>query len=151
MDELFRKYGAKYGIPWALLKAQGIAESGLNPNAVSPKGAYGIMQLLPKTFAEIQQMLPHIKNIMNSEENIEAGAFYMRRIIKMIVRFNPHPKDVIPLALAAYNWGIGNLTRLIKRIGTSSWTKIYEYLPEETKRYVKRIFWLYLKNSGNII
>lgn len=148
MDDLFRKYGAKYSIPWALLKAQGMVESALNPNAESQKGAIGIMQVMPDTFKDIKKRLPHLKDIRDPESNIEAGAFYLAWLIQEIKKLNPHPKDIVPLSLAAYNWGIGNIIKIIKKTGKASWLSIFEHIPNETKNYVKKVIFLFLKYNG---
>ncbi|MGB9561870.1 MAG: lytic transglycosylase domain-containing protein [bacterium] len=151
IDEIFKKYGEKYGIPWALLKAQGVIESGLKPDSISSKGAIGIMQIMPATYDEIKKKLNHLKDIYDPESNIEAGAFYLSSLIRQTEKLNPHPKEIIPLALASYNWGIGNIKRLIKKLKTTSWMKLLDHLPEETKNYVKKVLFLYLKYSGKLL
>ena len=65
-DHLFRKYTKHYfgaHFDWHWFKAQGIAESGLDPNARSPAGAIGLMQILPATYDEIRQRNPFMAGI----------------------------------------------------------------------------------------
>lgn len=77
----------------ALLRAVIMAESSYNPNAVSNRGARGLMQLMPRTAAELG-----VKNCFDPEQNINGGARYLR---KLLDRFD----NDVQLALAAYNAG----------------------------------------------
>jgi len=83
----------RYGISAALINAVIRAESGYNSGAVSPKGAMGLMQLMPSTASRFG-----VSNAFSPEENIEGGAAYLAHLIK---RFGGDLK----LAIAAYNAG----------------------------------------------
>ena len=119
-----------HGIDYSLLKALIVTESGFNPNAVSPKGAVGLMQLIPPTAqrygvtagkgSTIEEKLTDPKT------NIKAGARYLADLIK---RFPGR----LELALAAYNAGEG----AVQRAGN----KIPNY--PETQNYVKTVMQLY--------
>jgi hypothetical protein len=87
---------ARYGLPPGLLRAMAQAESGFQAGAVSPKGAMGVMQLMPGT----ARMLG-VTNPFDVGQNIDAGARYMSQQLQ---RFGS-----IPLALAAYNAGPGRV------------------------------------------
>lgn len=82
-DQFFRKYTKRYfgiGFDWRLFKAQAITESNLRPGAISPRGARGVMQVLPTTYREIQLKNPDIGDIGDPEWNIAAGIWYARQL-----------------------------------------------------------------------
>ena len=89
---VFVSAAAKQRIPLGLLVAVAYAESGMNPDAVSHKGAQGLLQLMPATARELGA------DPADPQQNIRAGAQYLRR---MLDRFGGD----IDLALAAYNAG----------------------------------------------
>jgi len=95
---LIDKYAGKYGIDPALLEAQAYQESHLSQKAISPKGAIGVMQLMPAT-ARGLGVDPY-----NLEANIEGGARMMAGLLKK------YHGDT-SLALAAYNAGEGAVDR----------------------------------------
>lgn len=115
-DSLFMAAGKKWGVSPKILKAIAKAESNFNPDALSSAGAEGIMQLMPDTARSLG-----VKDSYNPEENIFAGARYIR---SMLDRFNGD----IKLALAAYNAGPGNVEK-------------YQGIPpfSETQKYVTKI------------
>ena len=84
---------ARYGVPERLIWAVIRVESGFDPHAVSPKGARGLMQLMPETAA-----LLGVRDIFNPRENIHAGTRHLRG---MMDRF----RYDLPMAIAAYNAG----------------------------------------------
>lgn len=84
-----------YQLDPALLHAVISAESGYNPNAVSPKGAVGLMQLMPATARRYG-----VVNVFDPWQNIQAGARYLKDLLLM---FNNDTR----LAVAAYNAGEG--------------------------------------------
>jgi len=107
---LFQRYGKKYEFDAILLAAQGFQESQLNQERRSPRGAVGIMQLLPTTAAD---KAIGIKGIAESaERNIEAGSKYLRHLSNIyIIDSGPKPLDRMLLTLAAYNAGPNNLKK----------------------------------------
>src|SRR5690554_2127508 len=92
-DPLIEAAANKYSLDPALLHAVIRAESAYNPAAVSPKGAVGLMQLMPETAARFG-----VRDRYNPRENIEAGARYLSELINMF-------QSDVRLAVAAYNAG----------------------------------------------
>ena len=82
-DDTFRKYSKRFfgvGFDWRIFKAQGMAESNLDPNAKSWVGARGIMQLMATTYKEVRSKNPELGEINDPEWNIAAGISYNRRL-----------------------------------------------------------------------
>jgi soluble lytic murein transglycosylase-like protein len=116
IDKYAQKYGVDADLVWVVIRQ----ESGFNPRAVSPKGAMGLMQLMPGTAA-----LMGVSNAFDVEQNIAGGIKYLERCLN---RFN---QDV-GLALAAYNAGPENVVK-------------YQGCPPfpETRQYVASILQAY--------
>jgi len=91
-DHLISRAAQRFSLPTHLIKAVIHAESGFNPRAVSPKGAKGLMQIMPQNYSFLD-----IRDPFNPMENIMGGARYLR---DMLDRFKE-----LRLALAAYNAG----------------------------------------------
>ena len=117
-DQLINAAAQQYKLDPALFRRQIMAESGMNPNAVSPKGAAGLGQLMPGTAREMG-----VTNVRDPQQNINASAGYMRR---MLDQFGQDPRK----AYAAYNWGPGNLARAGGDVSRA---------PAETQGYLRRI------------
>jgi len=92
-DEMIRVIADRYGVEYALVKAVIKAESGFNHLAVSPKGAQGLMQLMPDTAAAVR-----VQDVFTPQDNIEGGVKYLRRLLD---RYDGN----LALAVAAYNAG----------------------------------------------
>lgn len=93
VDRLLASAALRRGLDPDLVRAMARVESGLNPLAVSPKGAMGLMQLMPGTATELG-----VSDPFDPRQNAEGGAEYLRR---MLDRFGGN----LDLALAAYNAG----------------------------------------------
>lgn len=153
-DHAFVKATAKYlsGTDWRLVKAQAMAESALKPDAESPVGAMGLMQIMPGTWNDIKKELNFSKdaNPFDPLLSIEAGAYYMSKLVKSWS--SPRPDiDRYCLALASYNAGFGNLIKAQKKAdGAFDYRSIIRKLPDitgthsaETIAYVRRILSYY--------
>lgn len=115
----------------AFFKAQEQAESGGNPNAVSPKGAFGPMQIMPETAADPGFGMASLPRNATPEQNREFGREYMTRITQEM--------GGDPVAgLMAYNWGIGNAQKAIQAAGGDVQAALAR-APRETQQYVTRI------------
>ena len=127
IDNIILRMADQYGVDPSLIKAVISVESNGNPRAVSRAGAQGLMQLMPKTAAELGVTDP-----FDPVQNIEAGTRYLSRLLD---RYQGNQK----LALAAYNWGLGNLEK-----NPSS-------MPKETRNYIVRVekqYQSYLNSSS---
>ncbi len=126
-EDIFREVAQKYQLDPKLLYAIAKVESNFNPQAVSPKGALGVMQLIPST-----AKLVGVENPFDPAENIHGGAKYLKYLLE---RFGD-----LRLALAAYNAG-------------PKAVEAYRGIPpyQETQRYVDLVLALYqkLKGEGN--
>jgi hypothetical protein len=93
LEPLIREVSQQHNLPASLIKAVIRVESNFNPAATSPKGAQGLMQLMPGTADDLQVVNPY-----DAQENVWAGARYLKMLLE---KFN----NRLPLALAAYNAG----------------------------------------------
>lgn len=119
-DSVFRYYAGLHGLDWRWMKAQAIAESGLDPEAISRAGAKGLTQFMGATWRWIMGK----GDPFDAEESIDAQSRYMRYLLGRM------DGDLFK-AFAAYNWGEGNVRRAGK-----DWR---ERLPRETRDYLTRI------------
>ena len=122
-DTQIQRYHALFVLPfdWRLLKAQLIAESGLNPDAKSPAGALGLAQFMPDTWAQVlaDLHLPGGTSPFNAEASIKCYAYYLATLIKQWSA--PRPEiDRYCLALASYNAGLGHVLKAQKLAGGSN-------------------------------
>ena len=119
-----------HGVDYALLQALIATESGFDPVAVSPKGAVGLMQLMPDTARRYgvagDSKNPVEKKLTDPRTNIKAGTRYLSYLLDLF-------PGQLELALAAYNAGEG----AVQRAGN----KIPNY--KETQNYVKTVMQLY--------
>jgi soluble lytic murein transglycosylase-like protein len=124
-DTIISRAADKFKLDSALIKAIIKAESNFNYKAVSPVGAQGLMQLMPKTASALS-----VDDSFHPEKNIEGGARYLRYLLNVY-------KGDLNLALAAYN------------AGEKAVAKYHYTIPpyRETQNYVKRVLSFYRSYS----
>src|SRR5687767_7810675 len=119
--DLIARVAREQQVDPALLHAVITVESGYNPNAKSPKGATGLMQLMPDTAKQYG-----VTDLVNPQENLRAGAKYLRDLLAMF-------DNNLRLVLAAYNAGEGAVARSGNRIPPYPETRAY--VPRVLRHY----------------
>ena len=103
-------------LPAKLVHSVVFAESSYRPDAVSPAGAEGLMQLMPTTAQEVG-----VKNSFDPQDNLTGGCRYLKGLLEKY-------HGDLDQALAAYNWGQGNVDR-----------RGLEQMPLETRNYIAKV------------
>jgi len=112
-DSLIKNAAARYQVPEELVKAVIKVESNFNPQATSPMGAMGLMQLMPGTARDLGVQRPY-----DPVQNINGGTKYLRDLLD---RYDGN----VPMAVAAYNCGMANVEK--------------GRLPQETRSYLQLV------------
>ena len=126
LDRLIRVNGSKYNVDPYLIFLVMEQESHFNAHALSPKGARGLMQLMPGTAARFGVRRPH-----DPAQNISGGTRYLRELLN---RFN----NRVDLVLAGYNAGEGAVAKFGNRVPPY----------RETRNYVKKISYRYKRTTA---
>ncbi len=134
---IIRKYAKRYGLDWRLIVAQILKESRFRENAVSNKGAIGLMQIMPYTAREITRELDIEFIQQDPRENIAAGIYHLYKQLKYFPEAKPPHR--IKLALAAYNCGPGHVfdAQAIARylgMDPNTWPAVRTTLPRLTSK-----------------
>jgi Transglycosylase SLT domain/Domain of unknown function (DUF4124) len=122
VEQLARRHGLSPNLVSALMAV----ESDFDPTAISPKGAQGLMQLMPLIVKYYR-----VYNPFNPEQNIEGGIRYLSDLLQLF-------DNQLPLAIAAYNGGEG----LVRKHGG---------VPPMLKSYVNKVLTLYEQTRGTAI
>ena len=127
--ELVEHYSVLYDVDRNLIYAVIKTESGFDPNAVSPKNAVGLMQIMPKT---AEYVCGHMgvkydqKKLKEPEYNIKIGVYYLRYLSDKF--------ESVDAAVASYNGGEGNVARWLKQ-----GIPLDDIPVKETREYVKKV------------
>lgn len=116
IHQLIDSVAQKMDLPAKLVHSVVFAESSYRPDAVSPAGAEGLMQLMPTTATEVG-----VKDTFDPLDNLSGGCRYLKGLLEKYAGDLDH-------ALAAYNWGQGNVDR-----------KGLSQMPAETRNYIAKI------------
>jgi len=123
IDSIVRAEGREHNVDSCLIMLVMGAESTYKRNAISPKGALGLMQLIPETAARFG-----VKDVFNPKENIHGGTAYLRWLLDYF-------HNDVQLALAGYNAGEGAVVKYKNTIPPY----------DETLRYVRLIYGQYVR------
>ncbi len=128
--KIARKAAHRHGVDPVLILSMIAVESGFDPLALSAKGAMGVMQLMPRTAAEMG-----VENPSDVRQNIDGAVRYFK---KLLHRYRRYPKK-LELALAAYNAGPRNVRR-------------HRGIPpyRETRKYIRKVMARYHKLKKEI-
>ena len=153
-DDIFRKYSKRFfgpGFDWQYFKAQGMAESGLDPRARSRVGARGIMQVMPGTYDLIRKARRERMGSIESPEWNIAAAILHERDLWLSLEDHPSAEERARFMFGAYNAGEGAILRAkglarAERLDEHAWSSIERVAPQvqrwrytETLPYVRRI------------
>ena len=135
VDAAIEQAAARHNVDPNLVRSVIKVESNFNPNAVSRKGAMGLMQLMPSTARSL-----HVTNPFDPQQNVDAGVRHLKQLLESY-------GGNVKLSLAAYNAGAGAVAR---SAGVPHFA--------ETQNYVRRITNLYYGGSdpgshilGNVV
>ena len=153
-DQHFTKYSKRFfgvGFDWHYFKAQAVAESNLREDARSPVGAVGVMQIMPRTFEEIQRKNPAITGSLDQPRwNIAAGIWYDRQHF-VVWAADRSLVERLKFTFGSYNAGRSSILRaqqfaLGEGLNAMLWDSVAGELPrvtgrrsQETVTYVARV------------
>ena len=155
---LFKKYAGDFGFDWLMIAAQAYQESRIDQSKRSPRGAIGVMQILPSTAADPNVNVPGIEEI---ENNILAGVKYLRFIAdRYFADEGMDPLNRLLFSFAAYNAGPAKISRLRRRAAREGldpdvWFRNVELIAakaigRETVQYVGNIYKYHIAYQGII-
>ncbi len=128
-DHLLKKYAKSLGWDWRMVAAVVYQESKFSIGSSSPRGAQGLMQVMPQT-----GLLYGVDNLLDPEQNIYAGTSHLKRLQKMFSKYGLSQDELIRFTLAAYNAGEGrvidcrNLAQA-KGYDNTKWDEIVKVIP----------------------
>jgi soluble lytic murein transglycosylase-like protein len=120
LRELAASVAARHGVDPGLVLAVIAVESAFHPSAVSPKGARGLMQLMPATAAELG-----VSDAFDPEQNLDGGVRHLRELLRRY-------QGDLTRTLAAYNAGAASVER---HGGVPPWPETRDYVAAVLRRY----------------
>jgi membrane-bound lytic murein transglycosylase F len=159
-DLVFERIAALHvpWMDWRRLRAQAVIESHLQPDAISPAGAIGVMQIMPGTGRDLGYTESDLKN---PEKNIDAGIRYMKNMWGLWKSVED-PEERWKFALGSYNAGYGHIKAAVNKARRahfehSTWSCVTPVLGQvtgrharETINYVARVVRIYRIMTGEI-
>jgi soluble lytic murein transglycosylase-like protein len=146
------RVAARNSIPATLFQKLIQTESNYDPKALSPKGAMGLGQIMPKTAKELGLIVGDDKtpgSVWHAESNLDASARYLKKLFDKYQNEGISKKEAWSFAAGAYNAGMGNISKAINKIlyePVKTWDQVATVLPQvtgiysqETIRYVNRL------------
>jgi soluble lytic murein transglycosylase len=134
--EQIQEYAEEYGVDPYLVAAVVKIESNFRPQAISPKGARGLMQLMPETAQWIGEQINepiHPDALFNPQVNIKLGTWYLANLLE---EFDGEKAQV----LAAYNGGRGNVRQwLDNKVWSGRLEDIHQIPFRETRGFIRRV------------
>lgn len=124
-------------------------ESRGNPSIISPGGAVGLMQLQPWTAGKLayhlytgRNKIPSVKDLQDPNLNVILGTTYLKYLMRQFPNFKPKARLI--LAVASYNWGIGNVKYITAHYALNSMKQLISAIkynaPYITQRYLGNVF-----------
>jgi membrane-bound lytic murein transglycosylase F len=132
-----KRYASRFGVDWVLVLAVMQQESQFNKNAMSHRGAFGLMQIMPQTRLELEERLG-VDETLTPGNNIKAGIYHLKRLSKSFSGSSDEDRTL--LTLAAYNAGLARIKdaqALAAHLGEDpdSWKGVRAALPLLSRRY----------------
>lgn len=132
-----KRYASRYGVDWVLVLAVMQQESRFNKNALSHKGAFGLMQIMPQTRLELEERLG-VDETLTPSNNIKAGIYHLKRLSRSFPSSTEEDRTL--LTLAAYNAGLTRIKdaqTLAAHLGEDpgTWKGVRAALPLLSRRY----------------
>lgn len=137
---VIKKYSRIYGFDWRLILAVIEQESSFRHDAISPRGAYGLLQIMPETGEELVLNVSHIYDYRTPEQNIIAGIHYLWMQFNRFYSKGLDSLECLKLALAAYNAGPGRVLDAQKLAlyfseDPNKWENVKTFLPLLSREY----------------
>lgn len=128
-DNLIRQYASSLGWDWKMLAAVVYQESKFNMSVRSPRGATGLMQVMPGTGRHYG-----VEDLTDPEQNLKAGTAHLKRLQEIFKKEGIEGQELINFTLAAYNAGEGRIFDCrnfaeSKNIDNMNWDKVVQIIP----------------------